>query len=69
MEDTNEATVREIMTPLVFKVEAGTPVPEIAETMVSGRIHRLFVVENEKIIGIITSMDLLKLLSGNARAA
>jgi len=58
-----EATVQEIMTPMIFKVEADTPVREIAGIMIGGRIHRLLVVDRERIIGIVTTMDLLKLIS------
>lgn len=53
-------TVREIMTPIVFKVDESTPVQEIADTMITGRIHRLLVTSNGKIVGIVTTMDLLK---------
>lgn len=54
--------VRNIMTPTVFTVTLETPIQQIARTMVAGRIHRLLVTENEKVVGIITSLDLLKLL-------
>lgn len=54
--------VREIMTPIVFKVEADVPVQEIAKIMVHGRIHRVVVTEAERAIGIITALDLVKLI-------
>ncbi|HSA60296.1 MAG TPA: CBS domain-containing protein [bacterium] len=54
--------VRNIMTPTVFTVTLETPIQQIARTMVAGRIHRLLVTEKEKVVGIITSLDLLKLL-------
>jgi signal-transduction protein with cAMP-binding, CBS, and nucleotidyltransferase domain len=37
-------------------------VSEVARTMVAGRIHRLLVTREENVIGIVTSIDLLKLL-------
>jgi len=55
--------VRDIMMPTVYTVPDTTPVPEIARTMVSGRIHRLFVTHDGKIAGIVTALDLLKLLA------
>lgn len=55
--------VREIMTPTVYTVPADTPVEKIARTMISGRIHRLLVTKRGRIVGIITALDLLKLLA------
>ncbi|MCA9740530.1 MAG: CBS domain-containing protein [Deferribacteres bacterium] len=60
--DPPDCSVRDIMTPMVFKVEANTPVAEIAGIMVHGRVHRLLVVNNNQMIGIITALDLVKLL-------
>jgi CBS domain-containing protein len=55
-------SVGDIMTPAVYTVPADTPASELARTMVSGRIHRLFVTRGRKVVGIVTSLDLLKLL-------
>lgn len=55
--------VREIMTPSVYTVAADTPVSKVAETMVRGHIHRLVVTERGKAVGIISTLDLLKLLT------
>ncbi len=60
LEESETLTVRDIMTPFVYKVEEETPLKQIASVMLSGRIHRLFVVNNEKIIGIVSSLDMLK---------
>jgi CBS domain-containing protein len=57
-----DGSVRDIMTPMVFKVDVDTTVSEIAGMMVHGRIHRLLVVEKEDMVGIITALDLVKLL-------
>lgn len=54
--------VRDIMTPAVFTVTEDLTVAELARTMVSGRIHRLFVTRGANLVGIVTSLDLLKLL-------
>ena len=56
------ATVREIMTTSVFSVTADTPVDEIAETMVRGHIHRLLVTREHAVVGIVTSLDLLRVI-------
>lgn len=59
-------TVADTMNPSIFTVPEDTPVVELAETMITGRVHRLFVTQNERLVGIVTTLDLLKLLtSGN----
>lgn len=55
--------VREIMTPTVFTVPEETPISELARTMIAGRIHRLLVTHGGHIVGIVTALDLLKLLA------
>ena len=52
-------TVRDIMTPVAFNVNEHTRIQDVADAMLRGRIHRVFVTRNESLIGIITSMDLL----------
>jgi CBS domain-containing protein len=56
--------VSDIMTPTFFTVPDDTPACEIAKTMVAGRIHRLLVTRNAQIVGIVSALDLLKLLTG-----
>ncbi len=52
-------TVHEIMTPVTFNVNEYTKIQDVADAMLRGRIHRVFVTRNESLIGIITTMDLL----------
>lgn len=54
--------VRDIMTPVIFAVEADTSVQEVAKTMATGRIHRVLVTRGGKMAGIISAMDLLPLV-------
>ncbi|HET7452863.1 MAG TPA: CBS domain-containing protein [Thermoanaerobaculia bacterium] len=63
--ENEEQTVRDIMTPAVLSVGAGTPVPEIAREMVAGHVHRLFVTRDGKVVGIVSALDLVKLLIGD----
>jgi CBS domain-containing protein len=56
--------VGEIMTPTVFAVEADAPVSHVARSMLDGHLHRLLVIEGEKVIGIVSTSDLLRLLAG-----
>jgi len=62
VEEKPMVTVREIMTPFVFKVDEQTPIQEVADTMIGGRVHRLMVTHKERVVGIITTMDLLKVI-------
>ncbi|MDO0822697.1 CBS domain-containing protein [Desulfosporosinus nitroreducens] len=52
----------EIMTPNVVKISKEASIEEAASLMVSKKIKRLPVVENGKIIGIVTRMDIIKTL-------
>ena len=54
--------VRDIMTPAIYSVDAETPIPEVAETLINSHIHRLLVTSGERVVGIVTSSDLLGLL-------
>lgn len=53
-------TIRDIMTPLIFDVPEDAPLKSIADTMVRGHIHRLFVTRGKQIVGIITALDMLR---------
>lgn len=61
--------VRDIMTPAAFAVPEDTPVAQVAQTMVAGRIHRLLVTRDHGMVGIVTSLDLLSLMIGKPTAA
>lgn len=58
--DFDTVLVREIMTPLPFFVEPDTPLPELCEFLVRGRIHRALVVKEGQLLGIVTSVDVLR---------
>jgi CBS domain-containing protein len=55
-------TVREVMSPVVFGVDERTPIQEVANMMITGRIHRVLVTRDDKMVGIISSLDLLPLV-------
>jgi len=57
-----EATVGEIMTPSIFAVDEETPISRVAERMIHSHIHRLLVTRDHKVVGILTTSDLLGLL-------
>ncbi|WP_062261966.1 CBS domain-containing protein [Endozoicomonas arenosclerae] len=55
--------VDDIMTPMVFEVSPKTPLINVAEAMVKGRIHRVLVTEHRQLKGIISALDLLKVMT------
>jgi CBS domain-containing protein len=58
----SELTVGEIMTPRIFAVEDEMPVAKVAEKMIHSHLHRLLVTRDRKVVGILTTSDLLGLL-------
>jgi CBS domain-containing protein len=65
----SEATVGEIMTPSIFAVEEEMPISRVAEKMIHSHIHRLLVTRERKVVGILTTSDLLGLLVDTDGAA
>jgi CBS domain-containing protein len=62
LESSETTNVRDIMTSVVFEVDAGASIGQVAETLLRGRIHRVFVVEHGKVVGVISALDLLRVL-------
>ncbi|MFQ5651814.1 MAG: CBS domain-containing protein, partial [bacterium] len=60
VEQDDGLSVADIMTPIIFKVPETAAIAEMAETMISGRIHRLLVTCDDKVVGIVTTLDMLK---------
>jgi CBS domain-containing protein len=54
--------VEEIMTKEVVSVDEETSLKEICEIMVKNHIHRVPVLREKKVVGIISTMDLAKYL-------
>lgn len=57
-------TVREVMTPAIFTVGEDDPIADVARTLVDGHIHRVLVVRGSEVVGIISSLDLLRAYLG-----
>jgi predicted transcriptional regulator len=64
VESESAVTVEDIMTPMIFEVEQDTNVEEAARMMLKGHIHRVFVTRDKKVVGIVTTMDMLKVIGG-----
>ena len=65
-EDESTTRVRDIMTPMIFEVHENASIEEAADTMIKGRIHRLFVTGSNGLVGIVTALDMLKMLSSSS---
>lgn len=66
-EDYGGATVADIYTPFTITTSVETPLATLATLMVEKDIHRVIVTDGRKVAGIVTSMDILRTMTG-ARA-
>lgn len=55
--------VGDIMTPIIFSVDENTSIKEVAQLMMEEHLHRVFVKNATKLTGIITTYDLLKVIT------
>lgn len=55
-------TVHQIMTHEVIAVDKNTSIEQVTDILLDKHIHRLFVTDNNKVVGVITAMDLLRTL-------
>ena len=53
-------TVRDIMTPHPLTVAPDADVREAAQQMLYADVHRLFVVERDKVVGVISTTDIVR---------
>lgn len=56
----SEHTVAEVMTRSVVALSPGATVREAAELMVSRGIHRILVLREEELVGIVTTTDIMR---------
>ena len=59
----------EIMTRKVFTIDAGGDLHDAALRMVYGEVHRLFVTEEGRLVGVISQTDLVRALAGRRTTA
>ena len=59
----SEETAGEVMTAEVYSVDADAGLDQIAQAMSEKRIHRVLVQEDEKYVGLISTMDILSALA------
>jgi CBS domain-containing protein len=57
--DLDETKVRDIMTEKVFTIEPDKTIEDAVRLMMEKKIKKLPVIENEKLVGIITASDIM----------
>jgi CBS domain-containing protein len=57
-----ERTVGDVMTPRAIVVAPDATIPEVARTLRQHRVHRVLVAEGERVVGLISTFDLVALL-------
>lgn len=62
LEAGSSTKVRDVMTPLVFEVAPDASLFTIADMMTRGRIHRVFVSRGEKLEGVVSALDLVRVV-------
>jgi CBS domain-containing protein len=55
--------VWDVMSNPVLSVGPDTPLEEVARTMLQARFHRVMVTSGEKLVGVVSSMDLVRTLA------
>ncbi|WP_372370923.1 HPP family protein [Candidatus Uabimicrobium sp. HlEnr_7] len=58
--DEENLTVEDVMTPLTLYVNQNTPIEEIAILIVNTGVHRIFVQNEECLVGVISTIDILR---------
>lgn len=58
-------TVEDIMMPARFSVRPSTTLAGLARYLVTARLHRALVMDAGKLLGIVTTFDILRAIAGN----
>jgi len=56
----NELIVKDIMTPKPYAVSPETTITDVAEVFSKGRYHAIPIIENEAVVGIISTTDMIR---------
>ena len=60
-------SVRDVMTPVMFQIAEDSSLDEVADMMARGRIHRVLVTNGTKVTGIVSALDLVRVLRDMVR--
>jgi CBS domain-containing protein len=59
-----ETPVRDLMTPHLLTIEPEADVRQAAQEMLYADVHRLFVIEDDRVVGVISSTDIVRAVAG-----
>lgn len=59
-EQPSEVRVRDIMTPYIYFATPDASLKAVLEIMLKNRIHRVVITEQERLVGVVSSLDLLR---------
>lgn len=60
-EEMDRASIKDIMTPVVYSISPDAPVTEVIQQMLGLKVHRLFVVDKDgPLVGVVSTMDVLR---------
>jgi CBS domain-containing protein len=57
-----EGVVTDVMTPAVLNIAAEAPVADAARVMLRHGVHRLIVTDGARLVGLVTTMDVMRAL-------
>jgi CBS domain-containing protein len=56
----NEGQVADVMSPFVLSIGSTATLIEASNRMISERVHRLLVMDDTRLVGVVTTLDLLR---------
>ncbi len=62
VESDSQVTVRDLMTDMLFAVDEDATVQDAADIMITGNIHRVLVTSGKQVVGIVTALDLVRVV-------
>jgi CBS domain-containing protein len=65
----DEHTVGEVMSRRLVTVDSGAPVSEAARRMLDSGVHRVLVVEERGLVGIVSAFDILRVVANPSEAS
>lgn len=68
LESMRKTLVREVMTPEVISVAGEDSLGAVAELMRARRIHRVLVIENGDLLGLVSSLDIVGVVADRLRS-
>ncbi len=63
--DLGQYTARDVMTPKVISVSPDDLIEDAIKVMLEHRIHRVFVVQDERAVGVLSTTDIIREMRGS----